>query len=206
MKTENTCPKCNGVVLYMGFSKIECGTDGCSNFRQLRVSTQLQIESVVGDLENDLLLDSRCLDDSGVSIQDKDINEMTEKDIQNIIDNTECLHSLMGGIMGVFDINGYEYAIGTDNQADLEVKECIKRNLWTFNSSFLEQHIQALTSKQIDALRGDSCESCNEVIFALIDDFDDFVDDTVNHDGRANFLSMYDGEEKQIGKFFLYRT
>ena len=63
-----------------------------------------------------------------------------------------------------------------------------------------------LEEEDIDRLRGDSCESCNEALLKLIDDFDDFVEQAISADGRAHFLNSYDGEEIEEGEYFLYRV
>jgi hypothetical protein len=64
--------------------------------------------------------------------------------------------------------------------------------------------------KSIKLMQETQCEGCNEAIFALIGDFNHFVDDASAADGRGHFLSSYDGEEQEvkIGKtmYFLYRT
>ena len=110
--------------------------------------------------------------------------------------------------MPVFRIDGCEYAIGTDEEADEAVKENIKESVWAFNAEFLAGYIAGgeLTADDINRLRGDRCEDCNEALLKLIDDFDDFVEGAVSSDGRGHFLSPYDGEEIEEGDYYLYRV
>ena len=106
----------------------------------------------------------------------------------------------------VFTIGGCEYAIGTDEEATDAAKECIKNSVWAFNADFLACHIEALNDGQINALRGDSCEDCNDALVALLDDFDEFADAAISADGRGHFISHYDGEEVEEGEYFIYRV
>lgn len=51
------------------------------------------------------------------------------------------------------------------------------------------------------------CESANEIVFLpIIEDFEDFVSDAIDADGRGHFLSTYDGEEVEHEGFYLYRV
>ena len=56
----------------------------------------------------------------------------------------------------------------------------------------------------------EKCESSNEAVKSLIEDFDHFVDDAVLTDGRGHFLSSYDGEENEVKInntwYYIYRT
>lgn len=48
-------------------------------------------------------------------------------------------------------------------------------------------------------------ESGNDELYRAIDDIDAFVEDAITADGRGHFLSSYDGEEYEEGKYFIYR-
>lgn len=107
----------------------------------------------------------------------------------------------------VFEYGREEYLVLTDSEADARVKESIEQSVWAFNKSFLNGHSKAIANfpdKVFSALQ-EQCESANEAIKAMIDDFDYFVEDAVATDGRGHFLSGYDGEERESGKYFIYR-
>lgn len=103
--------------------------------------------------------------------------------------------------MELFSANGCEFAIGTDEEADEAAKQYILDTVWAFNSSFLQYHIEALDSEDIDMLRGDRCEDANDALVKLLDDEDHFIVDAISCDGRGHFMSSYDGEEQE----FTYR-
>ena len=111
---------------------------------------------------------------------------------------------------GEFEAEGGDYLVLTDDEADEKAHEYIEQSVWAFNASFLECHIDALDADDIDRLRGDRCEDCNDALVKLIDDFEYFVQDAINADGRGHFLSSYDGneEEEEIDgmMYFIYRT
>ena len=50
-----------------------------------------------------------------------------------------------------------------------------------------------------------SCESLNGLVYALIDDIDEFIQDAINADGRGHFISYYDGEENEENGLYIYR-
>lgn len=128
-----------------------------------------------------------------------------EDAITYIIEHTEPVSDCWGLL--VYDICGAEYAIGNDEDADEAVTNYIKESVWAFNPDFLCIHMLdgKLTSGQITALRGDSCEDVNDSFLAMIDDFDAFVEDAVSTDGRGHFLATYDGVEHECGDYYVYR-
>lgn len=109
-----------------------------------------------------------------------------------------------------------EYAVYTDKQADLEVADAIKESLWAFNSDFIISHCKGCETmtdyelrdfeKSLNKLQGELCETLNPIILALIEDFDDFVEDAVMCDGRGHFLALYDCEENEQDGFYIYRV
>ena len=106
----------------------------------------------------------------------------------------------------VYKIVGAEYAIARDDEeAEEACKEYIKQSVWAFNASFLASHISALEAEDVERLRGDTCESCNDALLKLIDDFDTFVEDAMSVDGMGHFLSQYDGDVIEQGEFRLFR-
>lgn len=114
-----------------------------------------------------------------------------------IINDTDELEKL--------GLDGKEYAIGTDEEADEACEDYILDMVWAFNPSFLSAHIPALSEKQIAKLQED-CEDANEGLLGLIKDKDHFVKDAISCDGRGHFLSHYDGEEVELKDgLFAYR-
>lgn len=111
--------------------------------------------------------------------------------------------------LDVYSFRSQEYAIGTDAGADKAVTENIQGSIWAFNPSFivsmcglpeqLEEGIKAMQEK---------CESANDALLALVEKqcgLPLFVEHAVMADGRGHSLSSYDGEENEVGEFFIYR-
>lgn len=99
-----------------------------------------------------------------------------------------------------------DYGLYTDAEADEMAHEYIKESLWAFNPSFLQAHLKdGIDADLLAPIQRDSSEDANELIKALIEDLDHLIEDAVCCDGRGHFLSTYDGEEIEIGKFYLYR-
>lgn len=95
------------------------------------------------------------------------------------------------------------YMVLTDEEADEKVKEYIKDSVWAFNSSFLAAHSKV--DENVFKTLQEQCESSNEAVLSLIDDFDHFVDDAILSDGRGHFLASYDGAEEEYSNYFIYR-
>ena len=133
--------------------------------------------------------------------------EITGADIENISPENYDLYGLP-----VFDVDGEEYAIGTDEECDRAAADNIRESVWAFNGWFIADHApRGLTAEDIDALRGDKCEDVNDALTALIEAGDgmaDFIDAAIAADGRGHFLSSYDGEEREDDKatHFVYRV
>lgn len=108
------------------------------------------------------------------------------------------------------EVGSQEYLVLTDEEAQERVTESIKDSLWAFKAEFISSHVKAhLNSRALQALekmQAELCEDANPLIEAMIDDLDDFVHDAVSTDSRGHFLSSYDGEENQVGEFFIYRN
>lgn len=110
------------------------------------------------------------------------------------------------------DVEGYidnDYLVYTDEEADKAVREYIEETVWAFSPSFLQAHITGVDLETISAVQDKLSEGANDVLKAMINDFDDFVDDAIACDGRAHFLSTYDGEEIWITVdetvYYIYR-
>lgn len=108
----------------------------------------------------------------------------------------------------LFEVPGAEWLVLDDDEADQRAADYIRSSVWAFNASFL-QHYMAdgkLSAEDIERLRGDSCEDINDAFLAMIDDEQEFIDDAIRADGRGHFMNTYDGEEREHGEYFLYRT
>lgn len=114
-----------------------------------------------------------------------------------------------------FDTSFGEFLVLTDDEAEEKTREEIRQSLWAFNPDFILRHTKAYENTTdyedeaiIEALKevqGRICESANELVYALINDFDEFCEDAIDSDGRGHFLSYYDGEEHESGDYYIYR-
>ena len=138
---------------------------------------------------------------------------------------TEALAEHIGGVkssdltkenfnhygLSVYSVNGEEWAIGTDSEADKACKEYIKDTAWAFRSSFICEYcnLPQELAEALEAMQSKKCEGANDSILALIEKtdggIDGFVEEAISADGRGHFLSSYDGEENERGGFFIYR-
>ena len=107
-----------------------------------------------------------------------------------------------------------EFRVLTDEEADEAVAESIKSSLWAFNASFISSHtkkgLSSAAEKALSEAQAKLCEDANDLVEAMIDDLDHFVDDAVAADGRGHFLAQYDGEEQYytVGgvTYYVYRN
>lgn len=104
------------------------------------------------------------------------------------------------------EIEGIEYAIAFDyDEAESAVSENIKNSVWCFTPWFIVDHISVdLLIEDIEHIQT-RYEGSNDAILALIDDFDEFVQDAIGLDGIGHFLAQYDSEEVEVNDMFLYR-
>lgn len=114
-----------------------------------------------------------------------------------------------------FTYGSQEYMVLNDEEADKKTEEYIRESLWAFNANFILNHskiedcgLEVL--KAFEEMQEKLCESANELVYALIEDFDDFVQDAIDADGRGHFISQYDGEENEVKVnnewLYIYRT
>ena len=135
------------------------------------------------------------------------LSEITSTPVEDITPENYDHYGLQ-----VFDCDGAEYAIGTDEECDKACADNIRESVWAFQGWFIADHApQGLTGEDIDALRGDRCESANDALIALIEageGMDSFIDGAISADGRGHFLSHYDGEELEDSNanYFAYRV
>lgn len=126
---------------------------------------------------------------------------------------------------GEYQYYNAEYIVLDDTEADERTAEEIKSTLWAFNADFIVEHLPNYYEifnnttdteygeivKAFEELQAKLCESANPLIYAIIDDFDEFVADAVRYDGRGHFLSFYDGNEtdyttEEGDTLYIYRT
>lgn len=107
-----------------------------------------------------------------------------------------------------FEAEGKTFLVLTDEEADEKAKEHIRNDLWAFNPEFLSGYT-GLPVEVFSALQEQHYEDCNETIFELVDKFgglDKLADEAIGYDGRGHFMSSYDGQEHELGEYFIYRT
>ena len=124
-------------------------------------------------------------------------------------ESVENLHENGGIYFQVVD--GMEYLVLTDGEADQMSQEYIEDSLWSFNADFILETCgldsSSNVSRSLRKMQEDSCEGCNDFIRALVDGtcgIDEFVDQAIIADGRGHFLSSYDGEEGEQDGYFIY--
>ena len=99
------------------------------------------------------------------------------------------------------------YKILTDAEANEEAKNDIECSAWAFNAEFILNHTN-LPPEAIEMIKKfceAECENANDTILAMIIDFDEFVKDAINTDGRGHLINNYDGEEIEQDGLFIYR-
>ena len=108
-------------------------------------------------------------------------------------------------------VDGYEYLVLTDGEADQMSQEYIEESLWAFDAGFILETCGLDSSSNIirslRKMQEDSCEGCNDFIRALVDGtcgIDEFTKQAILADGRGHFLSSYDGEEGEQDGYFIY--
>lgn len=115
----------------------------------------------------------------------------------------------------LFEAEGKEFLALDDNEADQRAEEYINDSLWAFNASFIASHTRVNLDdraiKALEKMQGELCEDANDLVRALIHDFDHFVKDAISADGRGHFLAPYDFNEEEVTldtgeTFYIYRT
>ena len=108
-------------------------------------------------------------------------------------------------------VDGLEYLVLTDGEADDKAQEYIEDSLWAFKSEFILEACGLDSSSNVinslSEMQGKSCECCNDFIRALVEGtcgIDTFVEAAIDSDGRGHFLSTYDGEEGEQGGYYIY--
>ena len=99
-------------------------------------------------------------------------------------------------------VDGFEYLVLTEDEADEVAAAYIAESIWAFNADFILETCGLDSGsnvvRSLRQIQKDSCEGCNDFISALVDGtcgIDEFVQAAIDADGRGHFLSSYDGEE-----------
>ena len=104
--------------------------------------------------------------------------------------------------------NGDSYFVLTDDEADEYATSEIEDMLWAFNADFLASYT-GLHKAVFDSL-AEGYERSNEAIMALINNagsLDEFVQESIDADGRGHFVANYDGEEIELeNDYYAYRV
>lgn len=115
-----------------------------------------------------------------------------------------------------FSYGNQEYLVLTDKEADEKAADEIRETLWAFNADFIMTHAKnydEMTDYEyrsavdsLEKLQESACESLNGLVYAIIEDIDDFVEDAIMSDGRGHFIASYDGYENELNGYYIYRV
>jgi len=131
----------------------------------------------------------------------KTVDKTEQEKIEALAKHLDC--SIDEAVVSMDD-----YLVYTDDEADEAVYNYIDESVCFFRSDFIAAHaeVDEEVIKKLQELH----ENSNQAIKSLIKDFDHFVDDAVLCDGRAHYLSSYDGEENEINvngnTYYVYRS
>lgn len=105
-----------------------------------------------------------------------------------------------------------DYFVGTYAEAMSACYDYVEETLWAFDSSFLSGFMpDGIGAAEIEAIRGDRCESANPALEALVRaggySIAEVAEQAVGYDGMGHFLASYDGEEREASNGLLvFRT
>ena len=131
----------------------------------------------------------------------KTVDKTEQEKIEALAKHLDC--SIDEAVVSMDD-----YLVYTDDEADEAVYNYIDESVCFFRSDFIAAHaeVDEEVIKKLQELH----EGSNQAIKSLIKDFDHFVNDAVLCDGRAHYLSSYDGEENEINVngniYYVYRS
>lgn len=129
-------------------------------------------------------------------------------ELLDITDLEEIEEMFPQSLSTYYSVGHSEYRVFEDAEADQACKECIEDLLWAFRPEFLAPYMpKGIEADTIRAIQGERFEDANEPLLALVgDELERLVQDAIGADGRGHFLSGYDGEEREMGIFYIYRT
>jgi len=101
-----------------------------------------------------------------------------------------------------FNINGFDYLVLTEEEADEKVEEYIEDSLWAFSPYFLSR-VTGIDSAVFEAIQAnDRCDGNNYAIQSILDatntTIEEVAEEAIRWDGRGHFLSQYDGQEIEV--------
>ena len=109
-------------------------------------------------------------------------------------------------------VDGFEYLVLTEDEADEVAAAYIADSLWAFNAEFILDTCRLNnapeTARCLRNMLEDACEGANEFVLALVEGtcgLDRFVQAAIDADGRGHFISQYDGEENDCDGLYIYR-
>lgn len=104
-------------------------------------------------------------------------------------------------------VNDGEYLVLTDTEATAVAVGAIHDSVWTFKPSFFKKFLIVDLPEDVISALQEKCEGSNDTFLKLLDSrFDEFATAAIKADGRGHFLSPYDGKERRVGEFFVYRV
>lgn len=127
------------------------------------------------------------------------MNQEIKLKVLNTLNIEESLHMTEDDIEEA--ISNEDWIILEDEEADIMAREQIESSLWAFNYSFLVKHSNVIAKIPEDIFKimvERMCEDANEIVLALIDNLNDFIEDTINTDGRGHFIASYDFIEYEV--------
>lgn len=111
---------------------------------------------------------------------------------------------------GEYSIDGTDYLVLTEDEADEKVAEYIEESLWAFSPNFLASATD-LPEEVFEAL-SEKCEGGNDAILRIVEKtcgMNRLVDEAIRWDGRGHFINNYDGQEIEVRVgdewYFCYR-
>jgi hypothetical protein len=133
--------------------------------------------------------------------QVKTVDKTEQEKIEALAKHLDC--SIDEAVVSMDD-----YLVYTDDEADEAVYNYIDESVCFFKSDFIAAHCNV--DQEVISKLQELHENSNQAIKSLIKDFDHFVNDAVLCDGRAHFLSSYDGEENEVNvngnTYYVYRS
>tara|TARA_R100000406_G_scaffold27935_1_gene17934 strand:- start:1303 stop:1782 length:480 start_codon:yes stop_codon:yes gene_type:complete len=150
--------------------------------------------------------------------------QLTSYLMQNKVNGVKYTPDKIKALKGMYDLDGCseveilqhiadgDYMVLTDEEADKVTRKYIRQMLWAFNPDFLAMHSKHpdIDEDVFKSLQ-DLYENANEVVFHLLNDFDEFVDEAIEAEihGRGHYIAQYDGVEYEGTingvDYFVYR-
>ena len=103
---------------------------------------------------------------------------------------------------GEYDIDGLDYLVLTDSEADAKVEEYVAETLWALSPIFLDNVTGVDESVFVAIQDNGRCEDNNEAIQSILDATNTSISEVAHEaiiwDSRGHFLSQYDGQEIEV--------